>query len=361
MFRYRDKVFADKIVERLKGLNLNIRVMHVCGTHQDTIVRYGLNTLLTECGVEVRQGPGCPVCVTTVKEYEEAITLAVRGKTIASFGDVVRVPGLRKSLLDLRAEGCDVRVVYSVEDAVALAQKTSGDVVFMAVGFETTAPSTAVTVLKGLPENLTVLCCHRYIPPALYMLLNMGELKLHGLIEPGHVSTVIGLKQYEGISLKYRIPQVVAGFEPLDVLMAVYMLARQVVRGEARVENEYSRGVQYEGNPKAVEVMNTVFEPVDMAWRGFPVIPASGMRLRKEFEEHDAEKVFADELKNLDAVSFEGSRGCRCDEILRGVKDPWDCQLFGKSCTPEHPIGPCMVSIEGACQIEYRYSSKGKT
>ncbi|RLI05761.1 hydrogenase formation protein HypD [Candidatus Bathyarchaeota archaeon] len=359
MFRFRDRILAEKIIKKLKDMKLNIRIMHVCGTHQDTIVRYGLDELLRQCGVEVRQGPGCPVCITTAKEFCEAITLARNGKVVVTYGDVAKAPSKIGSLLDQRAEGCDVRIVYSVEDAVRIAKETSYDVVFMAVGFETTAPSTAEVLLEEPPENFFVLSCHRYIPPALHALLKMGELKLDGLIEPGHVSTIIGVKPYEEISRIYGIPQVIAGFEPLDLLMAVYMLAHQIKHGEVKVENEYTRSVKYEGNLKALKILEEVFEPFDAAWRGFPVISKSGMKIRKKFEEHDARKSFQDILEKMDEKFFEEPEGCRCGEILRGLVNPEDCPLFGNVCTPNRPVGPCMVSVEGACNIQFKYG-KGK-
>jgi len=363
MFRYRDKETARRIVERLKEMNARICVMHVCGTHQDTIVRHGLAMLFLKCGVDVRQGPGCPVCVTTTREFEEAIVLAKRGKTIATYGDAVRVPGVKGSLLDVRAEGYDVRVVYSVEDAVDMARREpQKDFVFMAVGFETTAPSTAATVvLNKPPKNFSILNCHRYIPPVLRALLDMGALKLQGLIEPGHVSTVIGLKPYLGISESYHIPQVVAGFEPLDMLMAVYMLARQIRKGDVKVENEYARAVRFEGNTKALRVIKEAFEPFDVEWRGFPIIPRSGMALKQKFEEYDARRIHEDEIAKVQHLGFDEPRGCRCGEILRGMVESKDCPLFGRECTPHHPVGPCMVSIEGSCSIEHKYGSARKT
>ncbi|MFH1327951.1 MAG: hydrogenase formation protein HypD [Candidatus Bathyarchaeota archaeon] len=361
MFRYRDKEVAKSIITRLKKLNAKIRIMHVCGTHQDTVVRYGLDYMFQTCGVDVRQGPGCPICVTTAREFEEAAILAMKGKIVASFGDAVRVPRRERSLLDLRAEGCDVRIVYSIEDAVKISKKTQKDTVFLAVGFETTAPSTASIILNKPPNNFSILNCHRYVPPVLNALLEMGELKIQGIIEPGHVSTIIGLRPYEELSKRYKIPQVVAGFEPLDMLMGVYMLALQIKRGEAKVENEYTRSVRDEGNVKALKVLDEVFEPYDVEWRGFPIVPNSGMRLRTEFEEYDARKVFEENLKDIEKMSFKKPEGCRCDEILRGLVDPMDCPLFRKVCNPDHPIGPCMVSIEGSCNIAHKYGSRNST
>ena len=358
MFRYRDRDFADKIVRKLKNLNVNVVLMHVCGTHQDTIVRYGLDSLLESCGIDIRQGPGCPICVTTPTEYEEMITLAEKGAIVTAFGDAVSAPGYNRSLVDARAQGCDVRIVYSIEDAVKIASKTDREVVFMAVGFKTTAPTTAATLLQEPPENFSVLCCHRYIPPALDALLSSGEMKIQGLIEPGHVSAIIGVRPYEELSKKFHVPQVVAGFEPLDMMMAVYMLVRQITKKEAKVENEYSRTVHYDGNEKALRLLDKVFEPSDIAWRGFPVIPKSAMKLKSKFRSYDARTIHSSTLETIREIKFEESKECMCGEILRGLKEPHDCSLFFDVCTPQHPIGPCMVSIEGACNIEYRYRGR---
>jgi len=226
------------------------------------------------------------------------------------------------------------------------------------VGFETTAPTTAAVLLQQLPKNFSVLCCHRYIPPALHALLSSGEMRIQGLIEPGHVSTIIGMKPYEELSEKYHIPQVVAGFEPLDVMMAVYMLAKQIKKGEAKVENEYTRTVHYEGNQKALELLAQVFEPSDIVWRGFPVIPRSAMKLKPEFSSYDAGIVHSKVLEKVKEIRFEESKQCRCGEILRGLVEPKDCLLFANACTPQRPVGPCMVSMEGSCNIEYRYRGK---
>ncbi|MDI6917732.1 MAG: hydrogenase formation protein HypD [Thermoplasmatales archaeon] len=355
MFRYRDKKVSEKIVSSLKEMDLNIRLMHVCGTHQDTLVRFGLDELLKNTGVEIRQGPGCPVCVTTPKEIEEAMLLARKGKTITVFGDMVNVPGQKHSLADMRTQGYNVKIVYSVDDALKIAGKTEEDVVFMAIGFETTAPSTASAILNTPPKNFSILNCHRLIPPALKAIIEMGEVKLHGLIEPGHVSTVIGAKPYEFLSKDYGVPQVITGFEPLDLMMGVYMLACQIKNKKAEVEIEYKRSVKYDGNKKAVEMMNDVFELCDVAWRGFPVIKDSGLKLKNNFQSYDARKKFEDELKELNDVEFKEPKGCRCGEMLRGLIEPSDCPLFGKKCTPAAPVGPCMVSREGNCNIVFRY------
>ena len=354
-FRFRDRDIADTIVNRLSASDLDLVFMHVCGTHQDTLVRYGIDTLLQGCSVEIRQGPGCPVCVTTPMEIVEGVRLAREGITVASFGDMVRVPSPDGSLLDARSDGHDVRIVYSVADAVRAAKVSGRDVVFMAVGFETTAPGTAIEILNGPPENFSILNCHRYVPPAVYALLRMGEIRLDGLIEPGHVSTVIGVRPYEPITRAFDLPQVVAGFEPLDLLMAVYMLVKQVERGEARVENEYVRSVRYEGNLKALGLLDRVFRPEDREWRGFGMIPNSGMALRKEFRAYDARERYDHLLEGLEAESDDEARGCRCGEVLRGVMYPRECPLFARACRPDNPIGPCMVSAEGSCNIEFTH------
>lgn len=353
LFRYRDRDIGKKIIGRLKGLGVNATLMHVCGTHQDTLVRYGLEPLLRQCGIDIRQGPGCPVCVTTPREIEEGVLLAKKGKVLATYGDMVRVPGRSGSLEDLRSEGCVIKVVYSISDALKMAKETEKETVFMAVGFETTAPSTAATILEGPPENFSILNCHRYVPPALKTLIEMGEVKIQGLIEPGHVSAIIGMDPYISLSEKYRMPQVIVGFEPLDLLMGVYMLVKQIVGGISKVENEYVRAVKPEGNLRALKALSEVFTPFDLEWRGFPVIPSSGMELRSKYEGFDARKVFEDDLKGIRETKFETPEDCKCDEILRGLIRSHDCALFAEACTPQHPVGPCMVSSEGSCNIEY--------
>jgi hydrogenase expression/formation protein HypD len=357
VFSLHDKSLASEIVNKIRSLDVDLRFMHVCGTHQDTLVKNGLDVLFHDCNIAVGQGPGCPVCVTTPYEIEEVLHLARRGKTITTFGDMMKVPGASGSLLHLRAEGYDIHTVYGIEDAVAYAkQHRKKKVVFMAVGFETTTPSTAAVLLRDPPENFSVLSCHRLIPPALQAILDMGEIRIHGFIEPGHVSTIIGMHPYEFISSQYHIPQVIAGFEPLDLLMAVWMLVQQIQQGEPRVENEYVRAVDSEGNQKAQQVMDNVFKPCDMKWRGFPVIPRSGLILQRKFEEYDARKQYEDDLEFLQGQEFPEPQGCRCGEVLRGLIASKECPLFGKTCTPQNPVGPCMVSIEGSCNIEYRYS-----
>ncbi len=355
MFQLRDRELARAVVERLRERDEPLTAMHVCGTHQDTIVRHGLDGLLRECDVRIAQGPGCPVCVTTPCEIEMAIALAEAGVTVATFGDMLRVPGAGTSLQTAKARGADVRVVYDINEAVKLAEQ-GAEVVFIAVGFETTAPTTAAVLLRDLPAGFSVLSCHRVIPPAMEAILAAGEVALDGLIDPGHVSVIIGTSPYEDISRRHGIPQVVAGFEPVDVLMAIWMLARQVDEGRSQVENEYRRAVSREGNPRALRAIDEVFEPVDASWRGFPVIPGSKLALRPRFEEHDAARRYEDLLAPVMDMDFDEPPGCLCGDVLRGVCTPEECALFGKKCTPRHPVGPCMVSREGSCNIAFRYS-----
>jgi len=350
VFKLNDNKLANEIILNIKKKKINLKFMHVCGTHQDTLVKHGLDYLLRNCGINIGQGPGCPVCVTTPKEIEEMIYLAKNGKIVTTFGDMIRVPGEKKSLQNLKTEGYDIRTVYGIEDAILIAKsKPDKEIVFMAVGFETTAPTTASSILKNPPENFSILCCHRTIPYALKAIVDMGELKIDGLIEPGHVSTIIGIEPYEFISKKYNIPQVIAGFEPIDMLMSVWMLVKQIEQNFSYVQNEYSRVVKREGNIKAQEVINEVFEVCDIKWRGFPIIPKSGLVLKNNYNKYDSRKKFEDDLIDLQSFEFIEPKG------LRGLISPKECPLFGVKCSPENPVGPCMVSIEGSCNIEFKY------
>ena len=356
MFSLNDNKLAHEIVSNIIKKKNNLKFMHVCGTHQDTLVKHGLDFLLKDCGIEIGQGPGCPVCVTTPKEIEEMIFLAKNGKIVTTFGDMIRVPGEKKSLQNLKTEGYDIRTVYGIEDAVLIAKSNPDkEIVFMAVGFETTAPTTASAILKNPPENFSILCCHRTIPFALKTIIDMGELKIDGLIEPGHVSTIIGIEPYEFISREYNIPQVIAGFEPIDILMGVWMLIIQIEQNSPFVQNEYSRAVKREGNIKAQKAMNKVFDVCDVKWRGFPIIPKSGLVLKNDFDQYDSRKKFEDDIIDLQNYKFKEPKGCRCGELLRGLISPRECPLFGVKCFPDNPIGPCMVSIEGSCNIEFKY------
>jgi len=346
------KNLSRELVSRIHEISRPVKIMHVCGSHEHTIMQHGVRSLLPD-EVEVVAGPGCPVCCVPAREIDECIELARQGVTITTFGDMLRVPGSEGSLADARAEGADVRIVYGVGNAVEIARKLDREVVFMAAGFETTAPTTAAEILSGPPENFSVLSCHRLIPPALKFLIESGEVNLNALIEPGHVSTIIGMKPYEPFSRDYGIPQVIAGFNPLDILMAVYMILRQIERGEAKVENEYKRAVKPEGNIKAQQAMDEVFRITEREWRGFPVIPESVYEIRDEFSEFNAREKFDIEVED----TVDTPAGCICGAVLRGVARPEECKLFRTECTPTSPIGACMVSREGTCNIAYRYSS----
>ncbi|MEM3464496.1 MAG: hydrogenase formation protein HypD, partial [Candidatus Bathyarchaeia archaeon] len=298
--RFRDPETAKRVTEKIREIapkKETVKICHVCGTHEWTITHFGIRSLLPET-VEVIAGPGCPVCVTPASEIDEAIQLAKKGVTVACFGDVLRVPGSEGSLLDAKADGADVRVVYGVGDAVKMArQEPNKEFAFFAIGFETTAPSTAAEVLHKPPLNLSFLVSHRLIPPAMELLLGIGDLHIDGFIAPGHVSTIIGLKPYEIFPKTYRMPTVIAGFEPLDVLFAIYMILKQFKEGKARLENEYTRAVNSEGNLKAQQLMKEAFETVDGGWRGLGVLPNSALKLKKEFAYYDAREKFDVKVK----------------------------------------------------------------
>ncbi|MEM3616418.1 MAG: hydrogenase formation protein HypD [Candidatus Bathyarchaeia archaeon] len=348
--KLRDPKLAKRVVEKIHKIapkRDTIKICHVCGTHEWTITHFGLRSLLPQ-NVEVIAGPGCPVCVTPASEIDEAVQLALKGVVVTCFGDALRVPGSEKSLLGTKVEGVDVRVVYSPLDAVRMAEKEPDkEFAFFAIGFETTAPSTAIEILKKPPKNLSFLVSHRLIPPAMELLLGIGDLYIDGFIAPGHVSTIIGLKAYEIFPKAYRMPTVVAGFEPLDVLLAIYMVLKQLGEGKPRLENEYARAVTYEGNVKAQQIMNEVFEVVGGNWRGLGKLPNSAFKLKSEYANYDARERFNVEIKNgMDLLP-----GCQCHLVMIGKIKPTECPLFMKACTPQKPKGACMVSIEGTCQI----------
>jgi len=352
---FRDAKLAERVVEQIRRVapSYPIKICHVCGTHEWTISHYGLRALLPE-SVDVIAGPGCPVCIIPAAEVDEAIKLALeKGVIIATFGDLVRVPASELSLQDARARGGDVRVVYSVIDAVRMAEKEPNrDFVFFAIGFETTAPSTAVEVLKKPPRNLSFLVSHRLIPPAMELLLGVGDLHIDGFIAPGHVSTIIGMKPYEVFPKAYHMPTVVAGFEPLDVLFAVSMVLQQIKNNEAKLENEYRRVVAWEGNIKAQKLITQAFDVEDGGWRGLGKVPASTLALKKEYSEYDARSKYG--------VKVVGARdllpGCLCHLVMIGKIKPPECSLYMKACTPQTPRGACMVSMEGTCRIWSRHT-----
>ena len=348
--RFRDPKLAKRIVEKIHETAPKkdiVKICHVCGTHEWTITHFGIRSLLPS-NVEVIAGPGCPVCVTPSSEIDEAIQLARKGVTVTCFGDVLRVPGSESSLLDAKAEEADVRVVYSVRDAVKMAtQERSKEFTFFAIGFETTAPSTATEILNKPPENLSFLVSHRLIPPAMELLLGIGDLQIDAFIAPGHVSTIIGLKPYEIFPRAYRMPTVVAGFEPLDVLFAIYMILKQLREGKALLENEYMRAVSWEGNTKAQKLMRQAFEVVNGEWRGLGRLPSSAFKLKKEFTNYDAREKFDIEMQKGEDIP----PGCQCHLVMIGKIKPTECPLYMKACTPQKPVGACMVSLEGTCRI----------
>jgi len=348
--RFRDPKMAERVAEKIREIAPKkslVKICHVCGTHEWTITHFGIRSLLPK-NVEVIAGPGCPVCIVPASEIDEATQLGLKGIVITCFGDVLRVPGSKMSLLNARSQGADVRVVYSVADAVKMAQKEPNkEFAFFAIGFETTAPSTAAEVLKKPPKNLSFLVSHRLIPPAMELLLGIGDLHIDGFIAPGHVSTIIGLRPYEVFPKAYCMPTVVAGFEPLDVLFAIYMVLKQFSEGTARLENEYTRAVSWEGNVKAQELMRKAFEVADGDWRGLGRLPNSSLRLGEEYVRFDAREKFDLKIQH----GRDLLPGCQCHLVMIGKIKPTECQLFMETCTPQKPVGACMVSIEGTCRI----------
>ena len=347
---FRDPEMARQIAEKISQLTPktgSIKICHVCGTHEWTISHFGLRSLLPT-NLEVIAGPGCPVCILPASEVDAAIQMAKKGVVIACFGDVLRVPGSRGSLLDAKADGADVRIVYSTDDAVKMAQnEPQKEFVFFAVGFETTAPSTAIEVGKKPVGNLSFLVSHRVVPPAMELLAKMSDLQLSGFIAPGHVSTIIGVKPYAVFPEKYKMPTVVAGFEPLDLLFAVYMIVKQLREGMPKLENEYTRGVHWEGNKKAQQLINKVFTVTDGKWRGLGTIPDSTLALKDTYSSYNALKKH--KITLVDGV--DSQPGCRCHLVVIGKIKPDSCPLFLRSCTPQNPVGACMVSMEGTCRV----------
>ena len=354
---FRNTELAKVLVNRIHhNSKRHIRLMEFCGGHTVAIMKHGIRQLLPET-VEMLSGPGCPVCVTAHRDLDKAIALAREPEVIiATFGDMLRVPGSYSSLQKVRADGADVRVVYSTLDALQIAKENpEKSVVFIGIGFETTAPTIAASVIQAKKEgigNYYVLSLHKLCPPVIKALLDSGEVRLDGLICPGHVSAVIGSHPWEFAARDYGIGGVVSGFEPLDVLQSVEMLVDQLEKGEPRVEIAYRRGVRPEGNLRAQELMSTVFEPSPANWRGMGEVPESGLRLREEYQGFDAELRF-----DFDPGPTVEPKGCICGDILRGVKTPLECKLFRGACTPEHPVGPCMVSSEGSCASYYHYGT----
>ncbi len=357
-----------------------LRLMEFCGGHTHAIMRYGIREAL-EPGVRLLSGPGCPVCVTADADIDAAIALArLPGVAVATFGDMVRVPGTRSSLQEARAAGADVRIVYSALDAVALARRTPKlKVVMLGIGFETTAPTVAAALEAARAEgltNFTVFSMHKLTPPAMRAILDSGEgrveynvalrssqahglageVRLDGIIGPGHVTAIIGWRAWEFLPAEYGLSCAVSGFEPLDMLHAIDQLVAAITDGEPRVVNAYRRGVTAEGNRVAQALLARVFQPATADWRGLGEVPESGLALRPEYAAHDARQVF--ELPVATGGRTAEERGCRCGEVLRGVIEPPECSLFGTACTPARPVGPCMVSGEGSCAAYYHYRGR---
>jgi hydrogenase expression/formation protein HypD len=352
---YRDGRIAKRLAAQIAALATRPWVvMEICGGQTHTILRYGLDELLPK-QVELVHGPGCPVCVTPLETIDKAIALASRPEVIlVSYGDMLRVPGSTRDLLHAKATGADVRVAYSPMEAVRIARANpERKVVFLAIGFETTAPGNAMAAWQAKREglrNFSMLVSQVLVPPAIRALLTSGSNRVRGFIAPGHVCTVTGCQEYEDLVRNFGVPVVIGGFEPVDLLQAVLMLIRQLERGEARLENQYARSVRYAGNVPAQAIMTAVFEVADQQWRGIGNIPRSGLKLRREYEMHDAERVF-----DLQPITAQEPAECISAQVLQGIRKPGQCPVFAVRCTPQSPMGAPMVSSEGACAAYYRY------
>ena len=354
---YRDPELAKRISSEIAKLSASqpLKLMEVCGGHTHTIYKHGIEDVLPH-NIDLIHGPGCPVCVLPMGRIDDAIAIARLDDVIfTTFGDMMRVPGSKGSLLDAKADGADVRFVYSPLDALKLArQHPDRKVVFFAIGFETTAPSTAVTLLRAKAEgikNFSVFCNHVNIIPAMKAILDSPDLRLDGFIGAGHVSMVIGMRPYNFVARDHRKPVVIAGFEPLDIIQAIYMIVKQLAEGRSEVENQYSRVVRPEGNVKALQAMAQTMELRPFfEWRGLGFITHSALKVRPEFADWDAELLY-----EVPGLRVADPKACQCGEVLKGVIKPWECKVFGTACTPETPIGTCMVSPEGACAAYFNY------
>jgi hydrogenase expression/formation protein HypD len=352
---YRDPDIARQLAAAIRETSHQpVQLMEVCGTHTMSIFRHGIRDILPP-SIKLLSGPGCPVCVTAQREIDTFIAYARQEDTIvATFGDLLRVPGTDSSLQKEKASGRDVRVVYSAFDAVQLAAaQRDKRIVFLGVGFETTAPTIAASILAArdmVLDNFLVVSAHKTVPPALEALMASEAVAVNGFLLPGHVSVVLGLNAYRPFFERYRIPSVVAGFEPADILEAIRRLVGQVEAGRPQLDNAYPRAVSDAGNAKARAVLDQVFEPVDAVWRGIGVIPGSGLAIRESLDRFDALRQLP-----VDVPAAREPAGCSCGAILTGAKTPPECRLYRKACTPENPVGPCMVSSEGTCAAYYRY------
>jgi hydrogenase expression/formation protein HypD len=354
---YRDPELVDHFLEQIKTtVTKPWVIMEVCGGQTHSLVKNGLLNMLPD-QVRMVHGPGCPVCVTPLNLIDKAVYLAEEKKVIlCSFGDMIRVPGSTKSLLDAKAGGADIRILYSPLEAVKIAaENPDKEVVFFAVGFETTAPANALSVIharrQGL-KNYSILTSHVLVPPAMEAIINDDDNIVQGFLAAGHVCTIMGLSEYYPIVEKHKIPMVVTGFEPVDLLQGIAMLVAQLEKGEYKLENQYSRVVEEEGNPAARKMIDDVFESSDREWRGIGTIPGSGFELREDFSAYDANKKF-----RVNIAKAEENKDCIAGQVLRGLKKPHECSQFGKRCTPSNPLGAPMVSSEGACAAYYHYSN----
>lgn len=347
--------YQKKLLQAIKKADRPISLMEVCGTHTMAIAKSGIRELLPE-NIKLLSGPGCPVCVTSQGDIDAIIEMVqIKDIILVTFGDMIRVPGTDSSLQEERSKGADIRIVYSPMDALRIARENPNkEVVILGIGFETTAPAIAVTVQQAAKQrlnNFSVFSLHKLVPPALETIFTDPDMKVDGLICPGHVSVVIGVEPYELLAEKYKKPFVITGFETIDILEGIYRLIRQINHDQAQVEIQYRRLVKKEGNPVARQMIQHVFQPAAARWRGLGMIPASGMSLRQEYRDMDARLKF-----NIAEKEEKPIKGCACGEVLSGKVIPSDCALFGKACTPLNPIGPCMVSQEGSCAAYYRYT-----
>ncbi len=355
----RSKQFTDKIIssinKNIKAINKPVKIMHVCGTHEHTISKYGLRSLIPK-EIEIISGPGCPVCVCPAADIDKAIELGKRDDVIiTTFGDMIRVPATNLSLAELKAKGADVRIVYGPNDAAKIAKDNPNkEIIFFAIGFETTVPLTGYEIKSNPPSNFSVICAHKLIPAALELLMSIDQLSIDGFISPGHVSTIIGIKPYKLFSNAYHVPNVITGFEPNDVLLAILMLLKQIKNKKFETLNEYSRVVKPEGNIVAQRIISEVFESVSSPWRGIGRILDGGLAIKDQYEKYDADKKFDIKIEK----STDIHPGCSCHLIMTGKLSPNECKLFRKICTPLNPVGPCMVSMEGTCSIYYKYYSE---
>ena len=347
---------ADRIEELMAEVDEPVSLMHVCGSHEQAIAKFGLRSMLPD-GLTVRMGPGCPVCVTNMPEVDEAVALAEDGAIVATYGDMYRVPGTKRSLADASAAGADVEIVYSASEAVELAEEhPDREVIFFATGFETTAAPTAAILAAGPPANFSVLSAHKYVPPAMEVVAELPETDIDGFLAAGHAATITGYGLFDEFVDEHAIPVVVGGFEPLDVLLGVERLLEHVRDGRAGLENAYPRCVTEEGNTAALETMWEVFETTAGEWRGIADIPDANLELREAYAEHDARERFAidPDVGAADPLTEQ----CLCGDIMAGTADPDECELFGEECTPSNPVGACMVSSEGTCKIWLEYGGR---